>query len=122
MNAQGVQRVAKLVRHAGRQQGQGLDALALDRLVGLLPRLGGVVQNQRHAGAALGLAIERRGVKPDEAFPGIIQLELPPHDTPAAFVIRRLQGGPVELGEQSRHGLIHRRILVKAGQLTRSGV
>ena len=122
MNAQGVERVAKFVSHTGRQQCQCLDTLALNRLVGLFASLGGVMQNQRHSGAALCVAVERRSVKPDESFPGVVQLELPPHHTPAAFVIRRLQGGPVKFGKQPRHRLIHRRILLKTGQSGRRGV
>ncbi len=76
MNVQGVERVADFVGHAGRQQRQGMNALALDGFKRLLPRLGGVVQNQGHAGAALGVAVQRRGVKPQEARARIGHLKL----------------------------------------------
>ena len=63
-------------------------ALALDGLEGFLPRLGGVVQNQRHAGAAGRFAIERRGVEPQEARARILHFELVPHDALAARVVQ----------------------------------
>ena len=44
MNVQGVERIADFVRHAGGQQGQRLDAFALDGFEGLLPRFGRVVK------------------------------------------------------------------------------
>ena len=50
MDMQRVQRIADFVRHAGRQQGQRLDAFALDGFEGFLPRLGGIVKNQRQTG------------------------------------------------------------------------
>ena len=62
MNTERIQRVAQLMRHTCGQQRQCLNALALDRFMRLLPGLSGVVQNQRHASAALGFAIQRRGV------------------------------------------------------------
>ena len=55
MDVQRVERIADFMRDAGREQRQGLDALAFDGLEGFLPRLGRIVQNQRHAGTAGGL-------------------------------------------------------------------
>jgi hypothetical protein len=52
MNVQRVERIADFMRDAGGEQRQRLDAFAFDGLEGFLPRLGRVVQNQRHAGTA----------------------------------------------------------------------
>ena len=57
MNVQRVERIADLMRHARRQQGQCLHAFAFDGFKGFLPRLGRIMQNQRHPGTAPGLAI-----------------------------------------------------------------
>ena len=80
-------------------------ALALDGFEGLLPRLGGVVQNERHAGAAGGLAIQRRGVKPQEARAGIVDLELVPHDALAARAVEPGDLLPIQLGDEIGDGL-----------------
>ena len=66
MDVQGVQRIPNLVRHTGGQKGERLDAFALDGFVRFLPRLRGVVQDQRHAAAARRLAIQRRRVEPEK--------------------------------------------------------
>ena len=100
VNVQGVERIADFMGDAGRQQGQRLDALALDGLDGLLAGFGGVVQDQRDAGAAGGFAIERRGVEPQEARAGIMDLELVPHDALAARVVEPANLLPFQLGDE----------------------
>jgi hypothetical protein len=70
MDVQRVERIADFVRDAGREQRQRLDAFAFDGFKRFLPRLGRVVQNQRHAGTARGLAVQRRGVEPEKARRG----------------------------------------------------
>ena len=87
MNVQRVERIADFMRHAGRQQRERLDALAFDGLKGFLPRLGRVVQNQRHAGTAGGFAIQRRGVKPQKARTRIMHFKFVPRDVPAALAV-----------------------------------
>ena len=87
MNVQRVERIADFMRDAGRQQRQRLDALAFDGLKGFLPRLGRVVQNQRHAGTAGRLAIERRGVEPEKARARIMHFKFVPRDARAARVV-----------------------------------
>ena len=87
MNVQRVERIADLVRHAGRQQRQRLDAFALDGLERLLPRLGRVVQNQRHAGAAPGFAIQRRGIKPEKSRARILDFKFMAEEVRAAGLI-----------------------------------
>ena len=49
MDVQRIQRIADLVRDTRRQQGQRLHPFAFDGFKSFLPRLGGVVQNQRQA-------------------------------------------------------------------------
>ena len=66
MDVQRVERIADFVRDAGGEQRERLDAFAFDGLKRFLPRLGRVMQNQRHAGTAGGLAIERRRVEPEK--------------------------------------------------------
>ena len=105
MDVQGVERIADFMGDAGGQQRQRLDPLALDGLEGLLPRLGGVVQNQGHAGAAGGFAIERRGVEPEEARARIMDLELMPHDALAARVVEPANLLPVQFGDEIGDGL-----------------
>ena len=62
MNVQRVERIPDFVRDAGGQQSQCLNALAFNGLKGLLPRFGGIVQNQGDSGTASRLAIEWRSV------------------------------------------------------------
>ena len=62
MNVQRVERIADFVRDAGGEQRERLDALAFNGFKGFLPRLGRIVQNERHAGTAGSLAVERRGI------------------------------------------------------------
>ena len=97
MDVQRVERIADLVRHARREQRQRLHAFALDGLEGFLPRLGGVVQNQRHAGTAGGLAVQRRGVEPEKARARIMHLKFMPQDVRAAGVVRPGNFLPVHL-------------------------
>ena len=49
MDVQRIERIADLMRHARREQCQRLHAFALDGVKCLLPRLGRIVQDQRHA-------------------------------------------------------------------------
>ena len=99
MNVQRVERIADFVRHAGGQQSQRLDALAFNGLKGFLPRLGRIMQNQRHAGTAGGFAIQRRGVEPQKARTRIIHFKFVPRDAPAA-----LRGQSRERSSQSSSG------------------
>ncbi len=94
MNVQRVERIADFVRHARRQQRQRLHALAFDGLERLLPRLGRVVQNQRHAGTAGGLAIQRRGVEPEKTRTRIMHFKFMPRHVRAAGVVRRAKFSP----------------------------
>ena len=48
MNVQRVERIPDFVCHAGGKQRERLHPLAFNGFKGLLPRLGGVVQNERH--------------------------------------------------------------------------
>ena len=78
MDVQCVERIADLMRDTGRQQCEGLDALALDGLKGFLPRFGCVVQDQRDAGTAPRFTVQRRGVKPKKTRTRIKHLEFMP--------------------------------------------
>ena len=83
MNVQRIERVADLVGHTGGEQGQGLDAFAFDGLEGLLARLGGIVDDQGHAGAAFGS--QRRRVEPQKARARIMHFQfMADHARPAA--------------------------------------
>ena len=102
MDVQRVERIADFVRHAGRQQRQRLDAFAFDGFKGFLPRLGRVVQNQRHAGTARGFAIQRRGVKPQKTRTRIMHFKFMPHDALAAGVIRLRNLLPIQFRQKFR--------------------
>ncbi len=116
MNVQGVERVADLVRHAGRQERQGMKPLALDGLKGLLPRFGGVVQNQRHARTAARLSVQRRGVKAQEPRARIRDFKLVTRDARPAFG----RAGRVMLCQSSsgRKSVIGRPSTSSGGQLS----
>src|SRR5437867_9967966 len=75
MNVKGVERIAQLMGHAGGQQRQRLDTLALDGFEGFLPRFSRIMQDQRDARAASGFAVQGSGVKANKARPGIVELE-----------------------------------------------
>ena len=104
MNMEGVEGVADFVGDAGGQQGQGLNALALDGFDGLLPGFGGVMEDEGDAGAAGSFAVERRGVKPQEARAGIVDLELVPQNAPAAGMVEPANLVPLELRDEVRDG------------------
>ena len=87
MNVQRVERIADFVGDAGGEQRERLDALAFDGFKGFLPRLGRVVQNQRDAGTAGGLAVERRGVEPEKTRTRIMHFKFMAHDALAARVV-----------------------------------
>ena len=121
MNVQRVERIADFVRDTGGEQRERLHPLAFNGFKGLLPRLGGVVQNQRHAGTARGFAVQRRGVEPQKARTRIMHLKFMARDALAArdigfgnfFPIHfRQPGGDVlslDAGlqaDQPRHGLV----------------
>ena len=97
MDVQRVERIADFVRHARREQRQRLHAFAFDGLESFLPRLGRVVQNQRHAGTARGLAVQRRGVKPEKTRTRIMHFKFVPRDVRAAGVIRAGNFLPIHL-------------------------
>ena len=102
MNVQRIERISDFMRHAGRQQCERLDALAFNGLEGFLPRLGGIVQNERDAGTAGGFAIERRGVKTQKARTRVIHLKFVPGDVPAALAVKAREFFPVEFGQKTR--------------------
>ena len=95
-----VERIADLMGHAGRQQRQGLDALAFDRLEGFLPGLGGVVQDEREPGTSLGIAIERRRVEADETGLRIGDLEFMPDNARAALDVQFAEPLPIQLRQE----------------------
>ena len=99
MNVQRVERIADFVRDAGGEQRERLHALAFDGLKGFLPRLGRVVQNQRHAGTAGGLAVERRGVEPEKTRARIMHFKFVPRRR-----ARRRQWSACEIFSQSTSG------------------
>ena len=105
MNVEGVEGIADFMGDAGGQQRQRLNALALDGLNGLLAGLGGVVEDERDAGAAGGFAIERRRVEPQEARAGIMDLEFVPHDALAAGVVELANLLPLQLRDEIGDGL-----------------
>ena len=121
MDVQGVERIANLVRHAGGEQGQRLNALALDRLVCALPGFGRVVQDQRQAAAAGCVAIQRRGIKIQETGPRILDFELVPCHPRPARLIGPGQRGPIQLRQEPRDRLPFRRRMLQAQQ-TRDGL
>ena len=102
MNVQRVERIADFMRDAGGEQRQRLHAFAFDGLEGLLPRLGGVVQNQRHAGAAGRLAIQRRGVEPEKARARIMHFEFVPDDALAAGGVELRNFPPIQFRQKFR--------------------
>ena len=105
MNVQGVEGIPDLMGDAGGQQCQRLDPLALDRLDGLLPGFGVVMQDERNPGAAGGFAIERGGVEPEEARAGVLDLKLMPYHPLPSRVIELADLAPFELGNEIRNGL-----------------
>ena len=106
MDVQRVERIADLVRHARREQRERLDAFALDGFKGFLPRLGRVVQNQRHAGTARGLAVQRRGVEPEKTRTRIMHLKFMPDNVRAPGVIRAGNFLPIHLRQNVRDVLL----------------
>ena len=100
MDVQRVERIADLMRNARGEQGERLHALAFDGFKRFLPRFGRVMQNQRHAGTALCLAIERRGVEAEKAFARIKNFKLMPRDVRAAGAIRAGNLLPVHLRQK----------------------
>ena len=95
MDVQRVERIADFVRHAGRQQRQRLDPLAFDGFKRFLPRLGGIVQNQRHAGTALRLAVQRRGVKAQKTRARIAHFKFVMRDAVPPVRTRRGETSPI---------------------------
>ncbi len=75
MNVQRVERIADFVRDTGGKQRERLHPLAFNGFKGLLPRLGGVVQNERHPGTAGGFAVQRRGIEPQKTRTRIMHLK-----------------------------------------------
>ena len=102
MNVQGVQRIAEFMRNAGGEQRQRLDTFALDGIEGLLPRFGGIMQNQRNTRAARRLAIQRRGVEPEKSRARILHLEFVADDMLAALAVELGNFSPVEIGQNVR--------------------
>jgi len=104
---QGIERIADLVRDAGGQKRQRLDALAFDGFERLLPRFGCIVQNQGHTGASRRFAIERRGVKKQEPVTRIMDLEFLPHQAlPAPGVqLQDVSSIPARAGNRRWAGL-----------------
>ena len=100
MNVQRVERIADFVRDARGQQRERLHAFAFDGLEGFLPRLGRVVQNQRHAGTAGRLAVERRGVEPQKARARIMNFKFMPRDARAACTVEARNFLPVQLRQK----------------------
>ncbi len=104
MDVQRVERVADLVRDAGRQKGQGMKPFAFDGLEGLLPRFGGVVQNQGHARTAPGLPVQGRGVKAQEAGTRIRNLKLIMRGPLDARRAGRAHALPIQFGQEIGDG------------------
>ena len=104
MNVQGVEGIADFVGHAGGQQGQGMNALALDGFKGLLARLGRVVQDQCHPGTAPRFDIQRRGVKAQKARARISDLKLVPDDARPAFDRARQDAVPIQFRQEVGDG------------------
>ena len=102
---EGVEGIADFMGDAGGEEGQGLNALALDGFDGLLAGFGGVVEDEGDAGAAGGFAIERRGIEPEEARAGIVDLELVPDEARAAGLVEAANLLPVEFGDEVGDGL-----------------
>ena len=102
---EGVKRIAQLVGDTRGEEREGLHPLALDGLEGLLPGLGGVVEDERDAGGAGGLAIQRRGVKAEEARARPFDFEFVPDDLRPAGLVPAREFLPVESGQEARDGL-----------------
>ena len=100
---QRVEGIADLMRHTRRQQGQRLHPLAFDRFKSLLPRLRGVVQDQRHPRAAARIAIQRRRVQPEEPRARIMHLKLQPRHVRPTGAIRRRNLLPIHLRQNVRN-------------------
>ena len=88
------------MRNARRKQGQRLHTFALDGFKRFLPRLGGIVEDQRHTGTAFGFAIQRRGVEPEKAFARIKNFKLMPGDVCAAGAVGAGNFLPVHLRQK----------------------
>ena len=121
MNVQRVERIADFVRDAGGEQRERLHALAFNGFKGLLPRLGGIVQNERHPGTAGSLAVQRRGIEPQKSRAGIMHLKFVAGDALAPRDVGFGNLFPIHFGQpggdvlsfdaglqtnQARHGLV----------------
>src|SRR6185312_16267031 len=100
MDVQCVEWVADLVRDARGEQRERLDAFALDGFERLLPRLGGIMQNQCHTRTAGGFAIEWSGVEPQESRTRVMHLEFVAHDALTAPVVEARNIFPIEFGQE----------------------
>src|SRR5437899_9531040 len=100
MNVECIERIPDLMGDAGRQQGQSLNPLALDRFEGPLPGFGSIVQNQRHSGTAGSLAIQRRSIKPQKARAREMNFEFVAHHALSAFSIETSYFFPSQLGNE----------------------
>ena len=100
VDVQRVQRIADLMRDAGGQERQRLHPFAFDGLKGFFPRLGRIVQDQRHAGTARGLAIQRRGIQPQKTRPRIKHFKFMADDLRAAGVVGAGNFQPVHLRQK----------------------
>src|SRR5882724_8268517 len=96
MDMQGVQRVADLMGHTRRKQSERLHALALDSLECLLPCLGGIMNDQRHAAAPSGFTIQWRSIQPQETRARIMHFEFMPHHAFASGAIKLFDFFPLE--------------------------
>src|SRR6266853_5624450 len=105
MNVECIERIPYLMGDAGREQGQSLNPLALDRFEGPLPGFRGVVQNQRHSRTAGSLAIQRRSIKPQKARAREMNFEFVAHHALAAFSVEPGYFFPSQLGDKIGDGL-----------------
>src|SRR5580658_2602561 len=104
MNVQGVEWIADLVGHARGQQRQGMKALAFDRLEGLLPRFGRIMQNERHAVAALHLDIQGRGIDAQKTRARIGDFKLMMGGSLASVGAGGAEAFPIQFRQQFRDG------------------
>ncbi len=117
VNIERVERIAQLVRHAGSQQGDGVELLRLDRLPRLVAPRGEVVEDDREAHQRGLLVLQRHEIEVEIARLGVEDFEVAVNQPPLGE-----DGRPVEFLQVMRDRRAERARRVDADEALNSVV